>query len=267
MCRKQNYLQFLNQELTMLQDIRRQYSYHFTHKEIVSIIAPTNKLYFMKNIFDNYHQQNYKNKELIIILNNNQLNINQWVEYSKNFENVRIYQLDETTKLGECLNFAVEKSEGSYICKFDDDDYYAPNFITDLMTCFLFTDASIVGKTAHFVYFENVRKLYIFDRPKFNYVKLMPGGAQIVKRDVFHNIKFANISLGEDGTFVNECNNRGFKLFSADPFNFVAVRHCDKSIHAWKMTDQEYMKLLNFVAETDDYKTLISVGLSQNSFS
>lgn len=76
----------------------------------VSIITCTNKKSLMKNILDNYYRQTHEKKELIIILNNNNLNIQLWKKKSQNYKNINIYKLDENKSLGECLNYAVKRS-------------------------------------------------------------------------------------------------------------------------------------------------------------
>ena len=147
----QKLYNLFRREFELLKNYRSQYQCLLNPDERVSIITPTNKPVFMHNIFENYRNQAYPNKELIVILNNNQLNYQEWVDYSKNFPDTRVYQLDQSISLGECLNFAVQQSTGDYIAKFDDDDYYGSNFLTDQLMCFLFTDAQFIGKTAHLI--------------------------------------------------------------------------------------------------------------------
>ncbi|MFH4090338.1 glycosyltransferase, partial [Acinetobacter baumannii] len=86
------------------------------------------------------------NTEKIIILNNDSMNIKQWEKRFEKLKNTRIFKVDEKSSLGACLNFAVGKATGEIIAKMDDDDYYAPNYLKDMVMSFEYTDASIVGK-------------------------------------------------------------------------------------------------------------------------
>ncbi len=98
-------------------------------------------------------------KELIIILNKDDMDIEMWKERSKGNENVSIYQLPEEKTLGECLNFGIEKARYNIVAKFDDDDYYSPYYLTEAMQIFLTTDAQVVGKGKAFMYFEKEKLL------------------------------------------------------------------------------------------------------------
>ena len=90
----------------------------------VSIITCTNKMNKCKNIIDNFNRQNHQKKELIIVLNNNNLKIDKWRNNLCKYDNLKINQLDQKVTLGECINFAIDKSKYPIIAKFDDDDYY-----------------------------------------------------------------------------------------------------------------------------------------------
>ena len=100
-------------------------------------------------------------KELIIILNKDDMDIEMWKERSRGNENVSIYQLPEEKTLGECLNFGIEKARYNIVAKFDDDDYYSPYYLTEAMRIFLTTDAQLIGKGKAFMYFEKEKLLTI----------------------------------------------------------------------------------------------------------
>ena len=126
---------------------------------MVSLIASTIRDKMMNNIFENFYRQKWEEKELIIILNNDDMDIEMGKKRSKVNENVTIYQLPEEKTLGECLNFGIEKARYNIVAKFDDDDYYSPYYLTEAMRIFLTTDAQVVGKGKAFMYFEKQKLL------------------------------------------------------------------------------------------------------------
>jgi len=73
----------------------------------VSIITSTIRQHNINNVFINYISQDYKNKELIVILNKNDMDISLWKKTASKYNNIRIFRLDESKSLGECLNFAI----------------------------------------------------------------------------------------------------------------------------------------------------------------
>src|SRR4051812_2535789 len=99
----------------------------------------------IETVFRNFEQQNYQEKELIIILNKNSMNIDSWKKRAEQSTNVRVYQIHEDTTLGDCLNFGVTLSKYDCIAKFDDDDYYGPKYISSMMEDFETHEADIIG--------------------------------------------------------------------------------------------------------------------------
>ncbi|MTK13376.1 MAG: glycosyltransferase [Clostridiaceae bacterium] len=220
----------------------------------VSIIVPTNKSKYINNIFKNYTRSNYPYIELIIILNNNKLNINDYKIKSLGLENVRIFQLDESYTLGECLNFGVEQSRYNYISKMDDDDYYGANYLIDLMNVFNYTDAQVTGKMSHFVYFEATNTLSIREQNNENrYVDFLSGNTILFKKDIFEKVKFKKLNCGEDVQFSTDCITAGIKIYSADKYNYIYMKHRDLIDHTWQVSSEDLIKdyCMNLRATTD----------------
>lgn len=225
----------------------------------VSIITPTNKTIYQENIFNNFLRQNYQDKELIIVLNNNSLDLDEWNKYGQQLENLQIYKLDESVSQGECLNYAVNHSHGHFIAKFDDDDYYGPNYLVDLIECFSYTDAAVVGKASQFIYFKGLEKLMVFNTTMGYHYYPVWGGTQVIKRQVFERVCFENINLAEDVCFNTKCMELGIKQYVADPFNYLRFRVQNKDFHTYKIDDNEYIKsglTITGVSNPQDFVTV-----------
>jgi hypothetical protein len=226
----------------------------------VSIIACTNKSNYIDNIFINYERSNYPVKELLIVINNNKINLDEYNLKAKNFNHVKIYQLDEACTLGECLNLGVEKSAYDYISKMDDDDYYGSNYLEDTMNVFKYTDAKITGKLTYFVYFEDKNILgTMCENWEYKYVSAIAGGTITANKEVFDRVKFRNISSGEDKLFLEDCHKYGFKIFSNDKYNYVLMRHKNLEDHTWKINSEDFIKHVNIVSVIPDFTSIISV--------
>jgi len=224
-------------------------------KKGVSIITCTNKSEYMDNIFVNYDRQEYEDKELIIILNDDRLNLEEWREKAKSHPNVAVYQIDEKEPLGACLNYGIEKARFDYISKFDDDNYYGPAFLEDLMNAFEYTDADIVGKCAHYIYFENGDILALYGEDMEHcYTDFVAVSAMLLKREVFDRVRFSSDrSVGEDTQFLQDSIKSGFKIYSTDRFNYVCVRRASPELHTWKIMDKEQLAQCRIVGHTKDY--------------
>jgi cellulose synthase/poly-beta-1,6-N-acetylglucosamine synthase-like glycosyltransferase len=238
-------LQKIAMEKILVKSIREKLSKTF--QPGVSIITPTNKLQNIDNIFLNYVRLNYKNKELIIVLNNNNLDIKDYEAKARSLKEIRIFQVDENCTLGECLNYGIEKSKYDHISKMDDDDYYGVNYLTDLMNVFKYTDAQITGKCSRFIYFKENNELGIF-LPNFEnqFTRTVAGGTILFKKKIFEKVKFKNVTVGEDNFFLEDCLKAGIKMFSADKYNYVYMRNKNLNDHTWRISQkclfEEYVK-------------------------
>ncbi|HBQ25382.1 MAG TPA: glycosyl transferase family 2 [Syntrophomonas sp.] len=227
--------------------------------EGVSIVTVTNRPAFMFNVYNNYLRQTYRPRELIIILNNNSMPIKHWQKQALPHESIKIFQLDEKVSLGECYNYAVTQANYGYIAKFDDDDYYAAEFISTGMRTFARFNAHIVGKCCRYIYFKGSSILALHEpSPEHSYVDYVPGATMIIKKEVFEKVRFPDLNAGEDNEFQEECLRQGFLIYSSDRFNYVTIRRPDKNTHTFKLDDETYMGYCKELIPIEDFRPLIT---------
>jgi glycosyltransferase involved in cell wall biosynthesis len=214
----------------------------------------------MENVFNNYENQSYPNKELIIVLNNNKMDIDEWKSKALEYNNVKVFQMDEKEPLGRCLNLAIDNSDYPYLSKCDDDNYYAPYFLSDLMNAFCYTDAQIVGKLNYYCYLEGLKTLaMICPNMEHRYVNMLSGSALIINRNVFLQVRFSDKPTGCDSVFLKDCLNKGVLMYSTDRFNYVYKRHKSQANHTFKMQDEVFLKSCRVVDITDDFIKMVTV--------
>lgn len=254
-------LEQIAKERVFLRKFREKYIK--TSQPGVSIIAPTNKLKYMNNLFSNYTRFKYPHRELIIILNNNKLNINNYKLKANGLKDIQIFQLDQKCTLGECLNFGIKHSKYNYISKMDDDDYYGANYLIDLMNVFKYTDAKVTGKSTRFVYFEDSNILGIYSPNYENgYVSgNIAGGTLTFKKEILEKVKFRYLNgAGTDKYFLEDCNSTKIKMFSSDKYNYVYIKHKNSDDHTWKITSERLMKYnMKKLLVTSNFTYLASV--------
>ncbi len=231
----------------------------------ITIITSTIRPNYIDNVFLNYSAQNWPSKELIIILNKNNLNIAAYKRKASHYSNVRVYELPERYSLGECLNYAVHRASYSYIAKFDDDDYYAPNYIPEAMQLFRrIKSADIVGKQSFYVYFPHRKTLLLRRKSALPYKQCnhIAGATIIFRRRVFQHVKFISVARGTDARFLSACKKRGFKMYSTSKYNFAAVRRVNLHSHTWRISEQELLTEKNKqIIRTPDYKRYVNKPL------
>lgn len=224
----------------------------------VSIITCTKRAECMRNLFRNYGRQMYKPKELIVILNDDDLSYSEYYKASLFYENVRIFRVPEGVTLGNCLNIGVQAARSGVIAKFDDDDYYAPNYLSESMQTLLKTRADIVGKRAHFMYLSGSRwLLHRYYNRANRYVPLVQGATLLVRRQVFNEVAFPNRSRGECVKFCSDCRAKGFKIYAGSPYNFLAIRRRNSKGHTWIVSDRTLMSRNVKVIKAEDVRRFV----------
>lgn len=247
-------LRNIGQEMASLVQLREKYNEAL--KPGVSIIVPTFKEGYINNIFENYSRSNYPNKELVVILNKDTLDIKEYEKKAHGFENVRVFHMDESFALGECLNFGIENSKYDYISRMDDDDYYGPNYLTDLMNVFNYKDVQITGKNPVFVYFEDTSFLYIL-----NHSNPVMGATFLFKKEIIEKVRFRDIDFMEDYFFLLDCMNSGFKIYPSDKYNYVYIRHSNLHDHTFRKPSDKFIQTydVEILTATKNFPIFVTV--------
>jgi spore maturation protein CgeB len=228
----------------------------------VTIISSTQREEFIDGLYENIANQNYENIEVVIILNRNSMNIDTWKKrFSDLGHDVKIIQIDESLSLGHCLNKAIDESDGEIIAKIDDDDYYAPNYLTDMVLAMDYSNADIVGKSAHYIQFQqtNLLVLKTIGAGADRYSDFVAGATLVFKRELYNNISgFSDRSRGEDSDFLKRAKESGALIYSSDFNNYCCIRRADKASHTWQVDDEELLRNSISHSYTSDYKTPVT---------
>ena len=209
-----------------------------------SVITITKRINCVDNLINNFLRQDIKNKELVIIINNNSIGISKFNVYTDYYSNIYVYRLSEEVSLVMCLNFPINKCAYSFIAKFDDDDYYSSYYLSEAYNTFLSIDCDIVGKSKTFTYFENFNKLMIKDKGiENNYTNSVLGSTLCFKKYVFNNIKFLDITCSDDRFFNNACIKKGYKIYSTSKYNHIVFKHSNIDEHTFKSDISFLMKI------------------------
>ncbi len=209
----------------------------------------------MDNVFENYERQRYKDKEMIIVLNRDDMDINKWRKKASQYKNVSVYQVPQKYKLGKCLNYGIERAKHSIIAKFDDDDYYGRYYLEESVNKMHSHNVPVIGKNGCFIYFEPKKALMLFRGGRQDrYQGFIKGGTLMFKKYVWKNIKFNEKKRhGSDVAFLSGCRKRGYKIYSVSKYNYVCVRREDVKSHTQKTPTEEYMDRCKLVKHTTDY--------------
>lgn len=225
--------------------------------EGISVITCTNRKSKMNYLFDNFLRQNYELKELIIILNNNDMSFEEYREKAEPYDNIKVFQLDEKLTLGECFIYGIEHASFDYIAKFDDDDYYGRNYLKQAMETFKKVPCDIIGKASYYIYFHESKTLALYAEQKQNmFINRVTDSSLVFKRHVFDNVEIPIMKkAGTFAQFQTRLVEHGMKIYSTDCYHYLVNRYSDRDHnHTWKISDERYLKykLTKIVEENSD---------------
>jgi glycosyltransferase involved in cell wall biosynthesis len=215
---------------------------------LASIVLPTKRPELIAACVEKFHRQNYPNKELIIVVNTDAADMDKIRVASGESADVRVTQLHQEKNIGVCLNFGIDQARGKYWFKMDDDDFYGPNYLLDMVQLAETADFHIMGKPTAFVYLESEDKVYL--RNKARNVAFTIGsphtlhlcGATLAgRRDRFPGFSESHRAC-VDTDFVESGKASNRALLCADIWNFVAFRAADKGKHTWRHDDEGIKK-------------------------
>jgi glycosyltransferase involved in cell wall biosynthesis len=214
----------------------------------VSIILATHRVEAIEEYRRNVLAQDYPNLEVIVVLNNDAYEEAAVREKFGALPHFQLLRLPASRNLGSCINLGVAHAGGDYVAKMDDDDFYAPSYISDLLLSALESDADIVGKKATFFLFEDGQE-YCFRHPGLHHRWLWPtcdqafrtssaklaGATLFAKRNVIRRFPFdESAPHGTDVLFQAKCRSAGMTIYASDEFNFCYFRRSDSAGHMWR---------------------------------
>jgi glycosyltransferase involved in cell wall biosynthesis len=165
---------------------------------LVAVIIPTlNRYTYLKDVLHDLEKQAYKNIEVIIVDQSDDLNASFYENYQLNIRLVR----QKEQKLWTARNKAITTTNAEYLLFFDDDSRVYQNWVTEHLKCIDYFDADISAGVSISVVGGKVPENYSY----FRWADQFDSGNALVKRSVFEKIglfdeQFNGMRMG-DGEF------------------------------------------------------------------
>lgn len=187
---------------------------------LVSCIMPTaNRHKYIPFALNYFLDQDYPNKELVIIDDGIEsvrplITENPSIQY--------FYSKEHMGTIGKKRNYACEKAKGEIIIHWDDDDWYASDWISRQVDAIQQSEADITGLNQVIFYSPSLEKKWIYvdtDAEK----PWLAGATLAYRKSFWEKHPFVDLQVGEDYDFVW---NTGAKIFAMDYMEgFIALLH------------------------------------------
>lgn len=214
-------------------------------QEGVSVITYASSAVVLDNILENYICQNYSPKELILIVESDLINLIKKNPFIRKCNNVILLKFPNRYSIGKVFNLAVKNSKYNYISIFDENSYYAPNYLVDIINTLKYTNANITGKNTIYKYLTNTKDVILNDpKQEYKFTKYISNSTFTFKKDIYTKIKFQDNSNDPYGSFLKDCIKNGLKIYSSDRFNHVFIEvKCNEKIDR-KLIEKKFNSLI-----------------------
>lgn len=211
-------------------------------KRHVSVLLSTIRPWQLEHVFRTVGAQSDVDVELVLLTHGftpGGQNISR-LQSEFDVPNVTLLTAERSLSLGQCLNMCVEAATGKVLTKMDDDDYYAPDYLSDQLYALDYSGADLVGKQAHYMHLEALNATMLrFAQWEHRYTRTVMGPTIMGSAEIFRANPFADVGSGEDTVFLKRVVSAGGSIYSADRFNYCQQRSGQG--HTWKVSDESLL--------------------------
>ncbi|MET8047055.1 MULTISPECIES: glycosyltransferase [unclassified Streptosporangium] len=157
---------------------------------------------------------------------------------------VTVVEAEGETPFGEVLNLAASRAEGDYLAKWDDDDWYGPEHLADLLLARAYSGADIVGTAAEFFYLEplnaTVRRT---DYTSEVWSEHVAGGTILLPADTFRDAGgFPPLPRGVDAGLLKAAHAAGARIYRTHGLGYV-LRRSVGAEHTWRLSLAHFLRV------------------------
>ena len=208
----------------------------------ISVLLCTKRPEFIDFAVAQVQSQKYPDIELLVSLHGEQFELP--AIHARLAETHLKYSIQECPSwwnLGQCLNAGAARASGYFIAKMDDDDFYGPDHLSDLVRAYDYSGAPAVGKWGTAVYLEQ-QNITIYRHPasteQVRYSII--GGTMMCTRPLILTYGFMPLRTAIDRTLFERLRADGIPVFSTHGFGFIYRRHSQEQ--TWAVSDDYFIK-------------------------
>jgi GT2 family glycosyltransferase len=203
----------------------------------VSVLLATNRPEQIEHAIGQLERQSYSELEVVIGLHG------PAAARSPDLPgDIKVIEADASLTLGEVLQMAVEASSGELLSKVDDDDWYGPDHIWDLVLARELSGAALVGKGSEFVHLASSEAtIRRFIGGADTWTTTIGGGALLIGRQQLDRIGgWQPVPRSVDRALIEDVHRAGGRVYRTHGFGYVLERR--GSGHTWDADDTYFLE-------------------------
>ena len=199
----------------------------------VSVILCTRRPEFIGFALGQIGHQRNVDLELILTLHGIPADLPEVKEAVADFDRpITVVEVAADVPFGGALNQGAARASGRYVAKWDDDDWYGPEFLADMLLASSYTGAELVGCMAQFVYLGQI-DLTIYRSSRSEWMtRLISGGTFVMERHAFDSVGgFPPVSRSVDAAMLDVFLAAGARIYRTHGLGYVLHRRATG--HTW----------------------------------
>ena len=208
----------------------------------VSVILATHRADHLDHAMRQLSGLRYPNLEVVIGVHGPGLDAARVWDMAQDIPHrASIVSVDASASLGEVLQACTDRAEGALVTKMDDDDFYGPEHIWDLVVARLYSGAELVGKALDWIYIQS-QDATVF-RPVFaaeKYSDFVAGGTILMSRaDLMAVGGWRPVPKSVDRALLDRVLADGGLVYRTHGLGYVYVRH--SAGHTATVSDEHFL--------------------------
>lgn len=214
-------------------DLARQHGLQETPEPFVSVLLVTKRPEMVDFALRQLGRQRGVRMEVILATHGFEVD-REKLEAFVSSTGVRLETLDVDPSIlfGDALNLAAARAQGDVVLKVDDDDWYGPDFVADLMLARSYSGAELVGSPPEFTFVE---PLWLTTRRAGStevYQRYVAGGTMLVERAALREVGgFRSTRKYVDANLLDAITGAGGRVYRTQGLGYV-LRRGERG-HTW----------------------------------
>ncbi len=209
----------------------------------VSVLLVTHRSDFLEHAFAQLRGLSYPHLQVVVGMHGDAVDAVRVSSLAKGLScEVTTVSIDGTATLGEALQICSSRAEGQLITKMDDDDYYGPEHIWDLVLAREYSGATIVGKALDWIHLTS-SDVTVF-RPTYpaeKYARFVAGGTILISRADLADIGgWRPVPRSVDRALLDTVLDEGGLVYRTHGLGYIYVRR--SSGHTATVRDDHFLK-------------------------
>jgi hypothetical protein len=145
---------------------------------------------------------------------------------------LNVVRTAQDARFGDVLQAAAEVASGDVVLKLDDDDWYSPDFVADLLHARSYSGAELVGAPDDLYYLEDLGRTLRLGQPTEVYRQFVAGGTMLLDRTLLREVGgFRSVTRHVDAQLIAAVRDAGGATYRMHGLGYVMRRSA--SGHTW----------------------------------